>query len=527
MSAHSSDNPQQNLPHHGSSYAFHAGRSSLDDLLLASNTAGFDSMVCQTEIQTTEDKIAYAKKGYTIALTEQEFKEKFTVDPSCKWYTPSISLGSFYFNQQTLAACPFCVDLFLFDMGPDVSGTYRAIEERERAVANHDHWGSLLTLTDAMRLEYFKLLIAQKGSQVPDLYHLFIQNYRNSDYGFSRLDPDMLQSILAAKTETERSTTQEKLQALPNPFKIYRGGNTASTPYSKAYSWTLDINVANFFACRRGTGTGYIVEATVNKKDVIEALIDDADEQEIIVAPGNIHLSRKYSIKGVEAVKNILPQIASVYHKYMDKLDHLDFAIDSSQHGPPHEARVMLNCLTIAHLLDLPLSDYKVLATAAIFHDTQRVDDEVDICHGKASRDYYHNHEKHPDPLVEFLCEYHCRPDEEGYAEINRNRILSKSRSRSTLLYQIFKDADALDRVRFGLRNLDLNQLRLPISKELTLLARLYLEHVDISNRTGGVERISPLAEESLDTKIQKAASKADVCSSSIPSSTKTNTLGL
>ena len=55
------------------------------------------------------------------------------------------------------------------------------------------------------------------------------------------------------------------------------------------------------------------------------------------------------------------------------------------------------------------------------------------------------------------------------------------NRSRSKMLIDIFKDADALERVRFGIKELDMNQLRLPISKELTLVARLYLENIKVN----------------------------------------------
>lgn len=39
------------------------------------------------------------------------------------------------------------------------------------------------------------------------------------------------------------------------------------------------------------------------------------------------------------------------------------------------------------------------------------------------------------------------------------------------MLYQILKDADALDRVRFGISTLDVSYLRLPISHKLVPLA--------------------------------------------------------
>jgi len=161
-------------------------------------------------------------------------------------------------------------------------------------------------------------------------------------------------------------------------------------------------------------------------------------------------------------------------------MQDLDFSQTADMHGPEHAARVLLLALTLAELQGLPPRDKKVLATAAIFHDTCRPDDKENMTHGAASKAYYQACAGTPDPLVSFLCEYHCRPDEEGHHEIRSNRKLSKDRTRAKLLFDIFKDADALDRVRFGLHAIDLEQLRLPASKGLSLAARLYRENITL-----------------------------------------------
>lgn len=488
----------------------------IDDILLNINNVTFKSMICQSAIQTAEDKEQYRAKGYDIELTEQEFKEHFHVDPSCVWYTPSISSPSLYFNPETLAAAPFHVNLILGGQCPITGSLYQFLDEIETEVANNDFSGSIGTLPDAMRIEYFKLLIDKKGSDIPDLYHLFFSTYCRSDYGFNNIDPQTFKTILNSKTIEEKAKTEAKLRDLPDTLTIYRGGNTASTPFEKAYSWTLDINVANFFACRRGFGEGYIVEAEVDKKDVIESFLDEMSESEVVVDPQNIRILSKIPVRGVDFIAPILPEISPMYLKYKEQMKDLEFAQDSLVHGPEHQARVLLLSLTIAHLMDLPQSDRKLLATAAVFHDTQRTNDDEDPTHGEASKDYYHATVKNPEPLVEFLCKYHCLPDDLGYKEIMNNRQLSKNRSRAKLLYDIFKDADALERVRFGLRALDLNQLRLPVSKELSLTARLYQEQVK-------VEMKPKLKKASLSSKIQTAKSKAASSSVSTHKNIKQN----
>lgn len=480
-----------------------AGNLNIDDLLLSTHNVSFDSLVPQTAIQTEEDKARYQSKGYSIPLTETEFKEKLKTDPSCVFYSPSVSCSCLYFNKDTLAASPFPVEFFALGIYNDFTQLDRSVEESEKEVATQDYMKSVLGLPDAMRMEYFNLLVDKKGPDIPGLYNLFFEYYVESDYGFGNIAPATLSAVLNSKTAKDRAKTVEQLKDLPEKLTIYRGGNTASTPYSEAYSWSLDINVANFFACRQGTGEGYIAEAEVDKKDIFEAFLNNRGEQEICVHPKDITVVQAFPIQGLGFVEDVLPKIAPMYHEYLNKLEKIPFTQDSADHGVGHEARVLLNALTIAHCLDLPLRDRRILAEAAIYHDTRRINDIDDSVHGKASKDYYHERTASPDPLVEFLCEYHCLPDEQGYDAILHDRKLGKSRSRSKLLIDIFKDADALDRVRFGIRDLDLNQLRVPVSKELTLAARLYLEHVKVPFKTR-------FGKPSLAATVQSAANRAE-----------------
>ena len=90
----------------------------LDELLLNVNAVSFEDVVCQTAIQTEEDKQAYLEKGYNIQLTQAEFEEKFNgIDPTCIYYTPSVTTNCLYFNKDTLAVAPFHVEFFLAGIG--------------------------------------------------------------------------------------------------------------------------------------------------------------------------------------------------------------------------------------------------------------------------------------------------------------------------------------------------------------------------------------------------------------------------
>lgn len=452
----------------------------ISEILLNIKSVSFDSLVCQTEIVTEDDKQKYLEKGFAFVLTYQECTNKFSIDPACIWYTPSIAQPCIYFNKDTLAAALFPIEFIYSEIYKNAEAFYKVIQEREGEISVGNYQSSISSLPDSMRLEYFKLLMDKKGPNIPGLYKLFFSNYVKADYGFGNIGADLIEVVLNSKTAEDKLSTEKQLQNLPEIVKVYRGGNSASLSYEKGYSWTLDINTANFFASRLGTDEGYIVEGEVNKRDIIEAFLDYGSEQEILINPQDIHIISKINVRGIDFIEKILADISMVYKQYVDKMKTLEFAQDSSVHGPSHEARVLLLALTIAHYLNLPASDKRILAEAAVYHDVQRINDDTDEFHGKLSRDYYCSVVKKPDPIVEFLCEYHCLPDSDGYKKIMNNRKLSKNRGKTKLLFDIFKDADALDRVRFGIKSLDLKQLRLPISRELSLVARLYLEYVKL-----------------------------------------------
>lgn len=453
----------------------------LDEIYLNIQNVSFKDIVNQMQVQTQKDKEKFNQNRYMIPFTEEEFKKVFPeIDPACVQYIPSISQSSLYFNFKTLAAAPMHLEyLALEDKENFKEGILRAINHREDEVKNKKFTGSFVALPSAMRLEYVELLI-KTYSDLPNLYSLFFDIYECSDYGFSNISCDLFKSVFKSKTDEDRENTRKQLEGVPDIVTVYRGGNTKSVPYNKAYSWTLDINVANFFACRRGMGPGYVVKGRVKKSDILEAFLRGGNEKEVIVCPDKIEIEEVLDIKGLDFLENALPKVTKLYHKYRNDLLELEFLKEIGEHDKLHEARVLILSLVLADLLKLPMSDKRVLAMAAIYHDTRRNNDGDDKLHGLEARKKYEVESKSQNPIVSFLLEYHSRPDEEGFAEIKSNRVLSKNRTKVELLFKIFKDADALDRVRMGLRELDMNYLRLAESKTLTLVARIFLEQIKL-----------------------------------------------
>lgn len=138
---------------------------------------------------------------------------------------------------------------------------------------------------------------------------------------------------------------------------------------------------------------------------------------------------------------------------------------------------MLLHCLLLAHKLDPPQEDVESLCTAALYHNVRRDNDGVDEEHGAMGKDRYEESVQNPDPMVSFLCEFHCLPDEVG---MKRARDRVEIGERGARLLRVFKDADALDRVRFRIQDVDLNQMRLEVSKTMVLVARLVFQNLKI-----------------------------------------------
>lgn len=450
----------------------------LAEIYSRSRTGTFAELVRQTDIKTGEDKTRLRASGYTAEHTELEFRDCFQVDPTHIWYSPSISAPILYFNEETLATCLFPVPNF--GKVTSVAQSYNEIQLREQQVSEGAYMGSVMHLPEAMRLEYIEKLAAKEPS-LPGLYALFISIYKSVSYGFSTLTPETVEKILATKSPEEHATTARALEPLPEIMTVYRGGGSESTDYRHAYSWTLDPKVAMFFLSRFGDSAAYLAEGTVRKEHIFETITLHG-ELEVLLWPDSVHVKEVVALPGMELCEALLPSLMKPYQKARDRMLLLDFAQDDDAHGKAHQARVILLCLMLATLKGLPARGCKILAEAAIYHDTKRADAGPDPEHGKRSAEYYRENTDAPDPLVEQIIEYHCRPDEEGHTAIASLMAAAnqKTAALAHLCYDVFKDADALDRVRFGTSNLDIRFLRTKEAKSLPLVARIFLGQVRI-----------------------------------------------
>ena len=90
---------------------------------------------------------------------------------------------------------------------------------------------------------------------------------------FKAADPEILMD----------AEERERLQSLDNPVTIYRGVTSYNARNVKALSWTLDENVARWFASRFGE-QGRVYQAQIAKDDIL-AIFTGRNESEVIVDP--------------------------------------------------------------------------------------------------------------------------------------------------------------------------------------------------------------------------------------------------
>ena len=435
----------------------------------------FRNIVPLTSLRSREDVEAARANSIDAALTLDEFREKF----------PGVECGHICFGN-TVSTCAYYWDpeaLIVFAL-PIVNGEFSSvdgvslaemIEEKKRESAEqiraNDYYPIIYALNDRMRMEYLRMLIDR---DVPGLYGLFLRVYPLSDYGCGSLGVDGMEKLLSRKTEAQAAETAKRLENLPDVVTLYRGESRSSAPYREAFSWTLSSGRGLHFATRSGEENSRLYKAKVKKEDIFECF---ESGEEVLVMPDRVFDVEDHGLLGLEWLTGTLSAIAPAYQAYLNAADYtkIPFETDGDIHGKAHCARVLLDVMLIARLRGLSREDEQLLAEAALYHDVGRTADGGDRLHGAIASKKYKKARKGADPVTLFLMKYHCRPDEEGYEAIARIPGLRGQEDRARRLLDVFKDADALDRVRLGAYETDWEQFRTEEGRQLPLAARLIL----------------------------------------------------
>lgn len=444
----------------------------------ARNTS-FKDLVPISSIRTKKDVKRLNEKGYASACTKGDLKKAFPdLDITHLYISPNpLDAPCFYWDEDSLiifavylygthAICINSEELIEY-IQHGVSSIRKRVEDKDFRFLGRN-------LNDRMRMEYLTMLIDK------DLvsYAEFLSLYLFSDYGFADIGSSRLQKMISKKSPEDVATTEKLLQNLPDPVVVYRGVGSCSTGLDAAFSWTCNPGTATFFAIRLGLEDAAIYQGLVKKSDILEYL--DTSEAEIIAMPGSVYDIKKTELYGLEWLAPMLQVISPMYHEYLENADYeaIPFQIHGSVHEKGHSMRVLLHCLILGQLYSISSEDMDILADAALYHDVGRTHEGVERGHGEASAKLYEAGAEYPNDVSSFLMRYHCRPDNEGYTFIQQ--YYSADSDHITLLFNIFKDADGLDRIRLSLNDVDFTQLRTEEAKRLPLIANLLFKNVKV-----------------------------------------------
>ena len=165
------------------------------------------------------------------------------------------------------------------------------------------------------------------------------------------------------------------------------------------------------------------------------------------------------------------------YPLLLDTLENLnhDVLFVSEMHGLGHIERTILQGGFCAMAEELPLADTQLLLECCSYHDVGRLDDSLDPLHGHRSAQRLAEltgRSGEDLKVMQVAVDVHSRHDSD-LPEIMA-RYAPADEARATLLTQLLKDADGLDRVRLG--DLNPKYLRRPSSRDRVELAQEVFE---------------------------------------------------
>lgn len=457
----------------------------IQSIRLGVNDIHIEDLVSYSLLNESNRQI-YAEQGFNLAsISKDKVLKKYPfLEEECLYLVNSISTTCVYWDgKQIMFDVPlFCgVDVNeILDIHFCMNGTEEEyIKMKKDAIhMNNKNAISKCISADGLKLDLF----LHNLYDYDNVYERFIDLYTSCDFGFSALSNEQVRYIFSKKTDAEKKLTELKLSEFPSKVKVYRGLGDKSL--KQGYSWTLDKNIALMFANGFTDEESIILTGFVEKSDIIE-YTNERNEEELILLPQSVTITNRdviYSINEEQLEKAILnKQFLEVITPYHYWLKNYDFDDNISDHTGAHSYRVMILSLLMAKLFYPKLfTKYRdELAMASAFHDIGRTHDGEDNTHGERSVRVLRNEYESVHPFVEFLITYHCKEDSEAQERLKTLNIGKRDKDYLWLLFCILKDADALDRYRFGIHDLDVNYLRLPNSIRLATFAKNAIEGLE------------------------------------------------
>lgn len=435
------------------------------DLLYYLNKGNLSELLPIAKVKTNEDVEKHIEDGYSVVPIE---KIKETIPDltdeniACLCYSKCIINGLFYYEKER--AIIFETPIYISNdcvqcIKPHKEETINQIIEKQKNQMERMLWTKFHfhMIPERYRLELFLDNFDRINDE--DKNQLFKEIYTSVDYGSELLTKEFLKKIRELKGKEENSEEY---------ITVYRGIGDKSNP--NGFSYSTDFDIARFFAFRHSKSAAEIsiIEGKIKRKNAI-ADISMRAENEIIALPEDIEEKNNIVLRGIK--EYLTPDIIKTYslkrNEFLRTMKSINFE-SSRDHDENHMLRVLLFSIILIELYNKKgISGIKGkikedLLIAAMFHDIGRTNDDEDERHGLQSYEKWKEFLKEENDFVRKLMESHSLKEEkEDWFETEEEKTA----------YRILKDADALDRQRFGIRALNSDFLRLDFSKELMFAA--------------------------------------------------------
>lgn len=406
-----------------------------------------------------------SEMGYSQPVDRDTFSEKFPWIPLDKAFISKVyTEGVLYYDEKRY----ICFSLGIYgdqsvvpsDVNPEKM-LKRQLSRFEKAIEEKDYRYLILMAPSAFKIELMGRIIEENPDG--DLIEMFRDAYTSSDFGFDLLPVEAIVAMYEKASPEFKHSVREKVEG-KEKIVIYRGQAEKSTHPRRALSWTTSLKTACFFAVRYAKEEALVIKAAVSVDDIFD-FIDERNENEVLIRPGSYIPLEYITLPGIELLRrfpikpNHFVEAKRLYkHSYGD-------------HEESHVCRMIVLQKMICSKIAATPRDKRILNTAILYHDLGRVEDGIEEGHGEASVKLFL--EKCPaikdQDIIKDLIQYHCVDDEEAFKQL-KDKKEGEYRIR---LLKLLKDIDGLDRIRFGLEELDLDYLRNPESIQYLLMAKL------------------------------------------------------
>lgn len=474
--------------------------NNIGDIIADANYITEKALLPLSAIRTESDKTRYEKKGYLIGYTYDEWPEKYPQIPRDNvYYVCGLNVGTVYYDKKNVVY----LDLRIYGREMlSLGGTenyeetmLRAIHKQEEHSRKGEYGHLFLAMPDGIRMDAMNHLLDLEGP-TERFYGNFMAQYATSNFLCKNISKRVLNALGKSKSDKQKAATQERLELLYGDkpvITVYRGEADGSTDYQKAMSWTPDINVAYFFATRLGKNAKIRI-GKLYRKDVLEYFPADGDEgaeEEIITMPGKVkNVRTEYLLDAdSEDVLRLAVGFMERYTFWRDETARLHEDADNSlnAHDALHAVRVLFLSMVLGAHEKLRPEEMEALCAAAVYHDIGRTHDGDELDHGRAGAEYYHNEATDVSPIAEAVIELHCAEKEAVERELAR-RFSGRDLESAQKILRVLEDADALDRVRFGLfgmgsrDGLDVRRLQCDFARKLVPLAMQCLRGLSLGD---------------------------------------------